>query len=102
MENKIEKILQYRGNEKYFTALCQDKENKLYILLSHINSMKIETEHNEYEITGYKNVILDKIYFQKAQINIQIKDYNNRFYTLMPIKDISEYELINKVLDIMF
>lgn len=93
----IKELLQYRGNKHYFCCLCQDEEDKMFVIFARADSPVFEstTEYDDdlLELSAFKMQMINKY-------NISIPLIKN--YYIMSIKDYKDYELINNILEVVW
>ena len=85
---KIERILQYRGNNNYFCCLCQSEDDKNFVIFARTRDIEFESKIEEYRLLN------------RREHQIIIPLYKS--YYIMNVDDYKDYELINKILEVVW
>ena len=89
----IKDMLAYRGNKNYFCCFCQDEKDKNFVFFAQIDSICIENEQEDFylEFKKYTKSI-------KHKITLPI----SKHYYVIPVDDFKDFELINKILEVVW
>ena len=93
-------ILKYYGNNNFFAALCENKDD-YYILIAKTYGIDILTERDIERCLNKNNICLAHIvtsYRAKAEIDFKMVE-DKTLFKLIKIKDEDEFDHLVKVLE---
>ena len=99
------KVVKYKGNEKFICALLKikDEYSCLYGLINEFTIKSTEEKQDCYAGPGLGNCLIASIVTgYKIQGLIDFALYNNKFFTIIPLKKEEDFELIYTVLESLF